>query len=299
MKKFLEQLRNHELLSESEITEICNKAIETLILEPNICRVSSDVIVVGDIHGQFSDLLHIFQTYGTPEDIDYIFLGDYVDRGENSLECILYLLIYKIMFPRKITLLRGNHEQKMINKVYGFHDEVCAKYGNSTIWNKINKVFDHLSLCCIVDGRYLCVHGGISPRVSINNLERVDRFEKLREESIINDLIWSDPFYKPGASPNPRGNGFLFGDDVLKQFLIFNNLDLLIRSHQLAIEGFKWDFNGACLTIWSAPDYMGKCSNPASVLHIQKNTPITQRSLKIFHKKKNNIKKSPKIAGST
>lgn len=292
MEDFLIKLRQFKLLDESEISTICNKVIDIMILEPNIRRVSSDVIVVGDIHGQFSDLLHIFETNGTPETMNYIFLGDFVDRGENSLECILYLFIYKILYPEKVTLLRGNHEQKIINKVYGFYDEIVSKYNNSTVWSIINSVFNHLNIGCIVDGKYLCVHGGISPRISINKLERVDRFEKLTETSIINDVLWSDPFNKSGSAPNPRGNGFLFGDDILKQFLVFNNLEMVIRSHQLSIEGFKWDFDGHCLTVWSAPDYMGKCSNPASVLLIERDTPISSRSLKIFHKTRNPIYKT-------
>lgn len=284
MEGFLIKLRQLELLDESEISDICNKVTDIMILEPNIRRVSSDAIVVGDIHGQFTDLLHIFEINGNPETINYIFLGDFVDRGENSLECILYLFICKILYPENVTLLRGNHEQKIINKVYGFYDEVVSKYNSSTVWNMVNTVFNHLNIGCIIDGKYLCVHGGISPRISINKLERVDRFEKITEASIINDVLWSDPFSKPGSAPNPRGNGFLFGEDILKQFLIFNNLEMIIRSHQLSIEGFRWDFDGHCLTIWSAPDYMGKCSNPASVLLIEKEIPITPRSIKIFHK---------------
>lgn len=286
MEKQLDQLRNYELLREDEIVEICNKAINILIHEPNIRRVSSNIVVVGDIHGQFSDLLHIFDTHGSPEKINYLFLGDFVDRGENSLECILCLLIYKVHFPDKVTLLRGNHEQKVINKVYGFYDEVSAKYPNKKIWEAINAVFDYLNIACIIDGRYFCTHGGISPRVTINKLERVDRFEKLTDQSIINDVLWSDPFYRMGVLPNPRGNGCLFGEDVLKQFLMFNNVEILIRSHQLAIEGFKWDLDGCCLTIWSAPNYMGKCSNPASVLLVEENLPITSRSIKMFQKTK-------------
>lgn len=296
MEERLSQLRRYELLSEEEISKICNAVIEILIREPNIKRVSSPTLVIGDIHGQFADLLQIFNTHGTPENASYVFLGDFVDRGENSIECILYLLIYKIYYPTNITLLRGNHEQKIINKTYGFYDEVCMRYSSSIVWKMINSVFDHLNIACIIDGRYFCVHGGISPRVSISELERIDRFEKIADQSIINDVIWSDPFYRMGASPNPRGNGFLFGEDVLRQFLVFNNVEIVIRSHQLAIEGFKWDFDGHCLTIWSAPDYMGKCSNPASVLLIEKNVPITPRSIKIFQKAKSNILASKNVS---
>lgn len=284
MEKFLDKLLNYEVLSEIDVENICNQVIDILILEPNVRKVSPDAVIVGDIHGQFSDLVHIFENHGRPDKINYVFLGDFVDRGENSLECILFLLVNKILYPQGITLLRGNHEQKNINKVYGFYDEVNSKYGNYKVWTIINKVFSFLNISCIVDGRYLCVHGGISTRITINKLERVDRFEKLSQESIINDVIWSDPYYKNGSALNPRGSGFLFGEDVAKQFLMFNNLEMIVRSHQLAIEGYKWDFEGLCLTVWSAPNYMNKCSNPASVLLIEKNAPITSRNIKIFHK---------------
>lgn len=284
MQKFLDKLMNYEILSEIDIQDICNKAIDILILEPNIRKISPNAIIVGDIHGQFSDLVQIFQNHGVPDKINYVFLGDFVDRGENSLECILFLLVNKILYPQGITLLRGNHEQKSINKVYGFYDEVYSKYGNCKIWNSINKVFSFLNIACIVDGKYLCVHGGISTRLTINKLERADRFDKLTQESIVNDVIWSDPYYKNGSAANPRGSGFLFGEDIAKQFLMFNNLEMIVRSHQLAIEGYKWDFEGLCLTVWSAPNYMNKCSNPASVLLIEKDTPITSRNIKIFQK---------------
>lgn len=213
-----------------------------------------------------------------------MFLGDYVDRGENCLEVIMLLLVYKVLYPGKVVLLRGNHEQALINKAYRFYDECMGKYGDSTVWWMINDVFTHFNIACIVDGRYLCIHGGISPRVTINKLERIDRFGEIGEDSILTDIFWSDPFYKPGASHNPRGSGFLFGEDILKQFLMCNNLDMLIRSHQLAIEEYKWDFGRLCLTVWSAPDYMSKCSNPGAVLVIEEDSPITSNSLKLFKK---------------
>lgn len=286
MKEFIERLQKYELLTVKEISIICDMVSEIMICEPNIQRTTSNCYIVGDIHGQFSDLLNIFNTFGTPETSSYVFLGDYVDRGENSLECILLLLVYKILYPKNIFLLRGNHEQKCINKTYGFYQEVEEKYKDNTVWILINNVFSYFQLCCIVDNKYLCVHGGISSRISINKLERIDRLDSIHEDSLINDILWSDPYYKPGCLPNPRGSGFLFSIEILKQFLMFNNLDILIRSHQLAIEGYKFDFENLCLTVWSAPNYMGKCINPGSVLHIEKNVPITPRSLKLFNKTK-------------
>lgn len=286
MEGLINRILKYELIPEDEIEHLCDQVIDVMIQEPNICHVASPVIAVGDIHGQFPDLQTLLQIEGPPGAASYIFMGDYVDRGEHSLEVILLLLAYKVLHPQKVVLLRGNHEQSTINRVYGFYDECQGKYGNNAVWVMVNDVFSHFNIGCIVDGRFLCIHGGISPRVTISKLERLDRFEKIAEDSIYTDVIWSDPFYKPGASLNPRGSGFLFGEDVLKQFLMFNDLEMVIRSHQLAIEGYKWDFGNLCLTVWSAPDYMGKCSNPGSILVIEKGVPITSNSLKLFKKTK-------------
>lgn len=284
MDSFIKRICNYEKLEETEVEFICNKVEDIMIHEPNIRQVSSPVVVVGDVHGQFADLLTLLQIEGPPGKASYIFLGDYVDRGDHSLELILLLLCYKVLYPAQIVLLRGNHEQRAINRVYGFYDECMAKYGRTNVWDTINETFKYFNIGCIVDNRYFCIHGGISPRVSMNKLQRIDRFENISSDSIFTDVIWSDPFYKPGASLNPRGSGFLFGEDILKQFLMYNNLDMIIRSHQLAIEGYKWDFGNLCLTVWSAPDYMGKCYNPASILKIMPGVEITSNSLKLFKK---------------
>lgn len=283
-RTILDKLLRFEIPTEEEAELICEAAIDLLIHEPNIRYVSSPVVVVGDLHGQYSDLIHIFQIGGTPSENAYVFLGDYVDRGDNSIESIFLLLVYKVIYPERITLLRGNHEVKSINRIYGFYDEVLMRYGNSNVWTMVNNVFNHFNIGSIVDNRYFCVHGGISTRITINRLQRLDRFERISEGSIITDLLWSDPYYKLGTSPNPRGSGFLFGEDVLKQFLMYNNLDLMIRSHQLAIEGYKWNLSSLCLTVWSAPNYMGKCSNPASILVIQKDQPVNNACLRLFKK---------------
>ncbi len=284
--KFIKHILNYKILTESEVNKICYCVMEIMICEPNIRFVDSPVNVVGDLHGQFSDLVTVFKISGVPGESSYVFMGDYVDRGENSLELILLLMCYKILHPEKVTLLRGNHEQPSINKTYGFYDECLNKYGNGNVWSAINEVFNYLNIGCIIDGKYLCIHGGISPRVTLQKLNRIDRFEPIGEDCIYTDILWSDPFYKLGASSNPRGSGYLFGEDVLKQFLMYNNLEMIIRSHQLAIEGYKWDFGNLCLTVWSAPNYMGKCLNPASILMVTKNTKITTKCLKLFKKSK-------------
>lgn len=308
-------LRDHRLPALADATALCDAVMDALVCEPNIRRVSSPAVVVGDLHGQFHDLLHLLTLEGPPsETLAYVFLGDYVDRGEHSLECVLLLFAFKALLPAQVTLLRGNHELKAINRVYGFYDETVLRYGNSTLWHRVNEAFDYLNIACVIDRRYFCVHGGISPRLTLPRLERLDRFEAGRssraaradpprpavrpgspaprdaagadppDEAILADALWSDPYYKPGTSANPRGSGCPFGEDILIDFLTASNTDILIRSHQLALEGFKWNFTGLCLTVWSAPNYMGKCTNPACVLLILPGEDITNRSLRLFKK---------------
>lgn len=284
MKELAARLLNLELLPEDCVREICAKAAEILIREPNIQNRRSPVVVCGDIHGQFFDLVSLFRIDGTPAKKQYIFLGDYVDRGKNSVECILLLLVFKILYPDNITLVRGNHEQMSINKVYGFYDEVLEKYGSTRVWRMINEVFNLMSIGCLVDGRVLCVHGGISPKVlSLNQIRRLDRMQPIPESSEFADIVWSDPHDGKGFQPSPRGSGHLYGSDVVRRFLELNGLTAIVRSHQLVIEGYKFHFpERNVVTVWSAPNYMGRCGNPASILRINDDLDISDKDFCVF-----------------
>lgn len=284
MRSYLGKLLKLELLTELEIEDVCTKAIGIFITEPNIPNKSSPILVCGDIHGQFYDLISMFRINGVPPNKSYIFLGDYVDRGENSVGCICLLLILKIMYSDNVTLIRGNHEQSTITKMYGFYDEVMSKYGNSKVWKMICEVFSFFNMGCMINGRILCVHGGISPKLlSLNQLHRFDRILPVLDNNIFSDIVWSDPDDTEGFKPSPRGSGFLFGNDVFRQFLELNNLTHVLRSHQLVLEGYKFHFEERNLiTVWSAPNYMGKCENPASCLRINHSLEISDKDMCIF-----------------
>ncbi len=139
------------MLSENEVIPLYEKCREIFINEPNIPNVEIPVTVCGDIHGQFQDLMELFKIAGTPPDVNYLFLGDYVDRGYYSVECVCLLLSYKLRYPSKITLLRGNHESRQITQVYGFYDECYRKYGNANVWKLLTDLFDLLPLASIID----------------------------------------------------------------------------------------------------------------------------------------------------
>jgi diadenosine tetraphosphatase ApaH/serine/threonine PP2A family protein phosphatase len=199
----------------------------------------------------------------------YIFMGDFVDRGFNSLETFTLLLLLKARHPDKVTLLRGNHESRQITQVYGFYDECQRKYGNANPWRFCCDVFDFLTLAALVDGKVLAVHGGLSPDLrTLDQVRTIERVCEIPHEGPFCDLVWSDPEDVEAWAVSPRGAGWLFGARVCEEFNRVNGLDLICRAHQLVQEGLKFNFGGALVTVWSAPNYCYRCGNVAAILEV-------------------------------
>jgi len=268
----IEQLKRCEIIKESEVKELCQKAMDILMEESNVQRVDAPVTICGDIHGQFYDLKELFKVGGDCPDTNYLFLGDFVDRGFYSVETFLLLLALKVRYPDRITLIRGNHESRQITQVYGFYDECLKKYGSVNVWRYCTEIFDYLSLSALIEERILCVHGGLSP--SINTLDQIrviDRKQEVPHDGAMCDLLWSDPEDIEGWGLSPRGAGYLFGGNVVKQFNHANSLELIARAHQLVMEGSKYMFEKTLVTVWSAPNYCYRCGNVAAILELDEN----------------------------
>ncbi|KXT11233.1 hypothetical protein AC579_5558 [Pseudocercospora musae] len=199
---------------------------------------------------------------------NFIFLGDFVDRGYFSLETFTLLMCLKAKFPDKVTLVRGNHESRQITQVYGFYEECQQKYGNASVWKSCCQVFDFLALAAIIDGKVLCVHGGLSPEIrTLDQIRVVARAQEIPHEGAFCDLVWSDPEDVDTWAVSPRGAGWLFGDKVSSEFNHVNNLQLIARAHQLVNEGYKYHFASQdVVTVWSAPNYCYRCGNVASIM---------------------------------
>lgn len=210
-------------------------------------------------------------------------MGDFVDRGHNSVETLSLLLCLKVKYPANVTLLRGNHESRQITKVYGFYDECLRKYGNASSWRYCVSVFDCFTLAAVVDGRVLCVHGGLSPDVrTLDQIRSIDRQQEIPHEGAFCDLVWSDPEDLTTENPwqiSPRGAGYLFGSRVTDEFNEVNDLELIARAHQLVMEGKKYHFpNKNLVTVWSAPNYCYRCGNVAAILIIDENEVFQEKN---------------------
>mmetsp|Transcript_4270 Transcript_4270/g.4687 ORF Transcript_4270/g.4687 Transcript_4270/m.4687 type:complete len:310 (+) Transcript_4270:64-993(+) len=278
---WLETLAQCKYLPEQNLKRLCDLVKELLLEESNVQPVSSPVTICGDIHGQFYDLMELFRTGGSPPDTNYIFMGDFVDRGYYSLETFTYLLCLKARYPDKVTLLRGNHESRQITQVYGFYDECQQKYGNANPWKYCTQVFDLLTIAALIDGRILCVHGGLSPDVrTMDQIRTIPRNQEIPHEGAFCDLMWSDPDDIETWHVSPRGAGWLFGHRVTSEFVRINKLNIICRAHQLVQEGYKYQFESQLVTVWSAPNYCYRCGNVASILALDENL---NRDFKIFH----------------
>ena len=268
--KWLETLKECECLTEHDLKILCDKVRELLCEENNVQPISVPVIVCGDIHGQFFDLMNLFEKGGDLPEKKYLFLGDYVDRGYNSVETLEYLLCLKLKYQGRITLLRGNHESRQICYSYGFYEEITRKYGNANPWRYFNDLFDFLPIAALIEGKIFCVHGGLSPLIStVDQIRLINRKQEIPHEGAFCDLMWSDPDYIEAWVLSTRGAGYIFGWKVVNEFNRINDLNLICRAHQLVNEGFKYWFKEKNLvTVWSAPNYCYRCGNKASILKI-------------------------------
>uniref|UniRef100_A0A1I7SZ88 Serine/threonine-protein phosphatase n=1 Tax=Caenorhabditis tropicalis TaxID=1561998 RepID=A0A1I7SZ88_9PELO len=206
----------------------------------SLIEISAPINICGDIHGQFSDLLRLFDKNGFPHRANYLFLGDYVDRGKHCIETVLFLFSYKIIFPNHFFLLRGNHECRLINKQYGFYDEVQRRYKK-----QMNTISD--------------LRGITRP------------LAQLETNSMEIDILWSDPSnFSKGWQANTRGVSYTFGQDVLRRVASSLGVDLVVRAHQVVQDGYEFFGNRRLVTVFSAPFYCGQFDNAAAVMSVNK-----------------------------
>lgn len=272
LDQWIERLSKCEILSEDDVSKLCKMAVDVLQFESNVQPVNVPVTICGDVHGQFHDLMELFKIGGPCPDTNYLFMGDYVDRGYYSVETVSFLVSMKVRYPHRITILRGNHESRQITQVYGFYDECLRKYGSANVWKMFTDLFDYFPITALVDSKIFCLHGGLSPMIeTIDQVRELNRIQEVPHEGPMCDLLWSDPDDRGGWGISPRGAGFTFGQDISEQFNHTNDLSLVARAHQLVMEGYAWSHQQNVVTIFSAPNYCYRCGNQAAIMEVDEN----------------------------
>mmetsp|Transcript_29134 Transcript_29134/g.94332 ORF Transcript_29134/g.94332 Transcript_29134/m.94332 type:complete len:322 (-) Transcript_29134:165-1130(-) len=256
-------------LEDNEIRMLCVRAREVFMSQPILLELEAPIKICGDIHGQYHDLLRLFEYGGFPPEANYLFLGDYVDRGHYSLECATLMVLLKARYPQRITMIRGNHESRQITQVYGFYDECLRKYGDANVWKEFTALFDTLPLSAAIENQVFCPHAGLSPSLdTVDHIQQLNRFQEIPHEGPMCDLVWSDPDERCGWGISPRGAGYTFGADITEQFLTTNSFKFIVRAHQLVMEGYSWTHPNTCVTVFSAPNYCYRCGNMAAIMEI-------------------------------
>ncbi|EYU25965.1 hypothetical protein MIMGU_mgv1a0006241mg, partial [Erythranthe guttata] len=274
-------VRRQFFLDCNEIADLCDCAERIFASEPSVLQLKAPIKIFGDLHGQFGDLMRLFDEYGSPSTagdiayIDYLFLGDYVDRGQHSMETISLLLALKVEHPHQVHLIRGNHEAADINALFGFRIECIERMGERDgiwTWHRINRLFNWLPLAALIEKKIICMHGGIGR--SINHVEQIENIQRpiaMEAGSIVlMDLLWSDPTENDsveGLRPNARGPGLVtFGPDRVMEFCNNNDLQLIVRAHECVMDGFERFAQGHLITLFSATNYCGTANNAGAIL---------------------------------
>ena len=249
--------------------------------QPTFLELESPITVCGDTHGQYPDLLKLFEVGGFPPETNYLFLGDYVDRGKQSLETICLLLAYKIKYDENFFLLRGNHECASINRIYGFYDE-CKKRYSLKLWKVFIDLFNCLPIAACIDDKILLMHGGLSPELTtVDQLKKIVRPTDVPEEGLLCDLLWSDPESQcNGWGKHDRGVSVVFNEKVLSRFLEKNDMDLVCRAHQVVEEGYEFFGDRQLVTVFSAPNYCGEFDNAGAMMVIDENLMCSFKIIK-------------------
>jgi len=282
----LDKLRVHLVgegrLKPEDAARLVKKATEIFRAEPNLLNIPQPVTVCGDVHGQFYDLMKLFEVGGDPKTTQYLFLGDYVDRGSFSVEVLLYMYALKINFPKTFWMIRGNHECRHLTAYFTFHEECLHKY-DVALYDLCMESFDALPLAAIMNGQFFCVHGGLSPSVStLDDIRELNRFVETPQSGPLCDLLWSDPADSYGPNDDTefdynetRGCSYVYGFKAVVDFLDRNGLLCVIRAHEAQDHGYKMHAKHpetqfpTVITLFSAPNYLDAYGNKGAVMRYE------------------------------
>ena len=272
--KFIEQLYQNKYLKFNEIKYVIEKSKEIFSKENNIEEISNPVTICGDIHGQFYDLLELFRLGGKLPHTNYIFLGNYINKGYYSIETLSLLLCLKLRYPKRIYLIRGNQETEEYSRIYDFYDECIRKYGDDRLWKYFNDLFNYLPLCVLIYKKILCIHRGLSRYIkTLDDIKKINRAKKLSfgDDDPRCDLLWNEPQDNDGFSFFPKGRGELFGKNITEEFCKINGLGMIIRGQNYIKNGYSLTHGDKLISICSSPNYCYRFGNEGAIMEIDEN----------------------------
>ena len=278
-----DHLKQEGRVNKADCLQLIQMASTLFRREPNLIELQDPVTIVGDIHGQYYDMLKLLDLGGNPERTKYVFLGDYVDRVAFSLEVLLVLYALKVNFPNTLFLLRGNHECRQLTTFFSFRKECLYKH-DLELYDRCMESFDCMPLACVVDGKFLTVHGGLGPEmVTLADINAISRFQEPPKQGSFCDILWADPYETDSRSAgfrtnDVRGCSYFFTKEAVVPFLKRNDLLSVIRAHEAQLDGFKmYNWNGdedfpAVITVFSAPNYCDVYNNKGAIIKFENST---------------------------
>jgi len=268
-------------ISKADCTQIIRQCEDVLRREPNLLDMKDPLVIVGDLHGQFYDFEKVLELGGSPASSKYLFLGDFVDRGCFSTEVMLLLYAIKLNYPDTTYLLRGNHECRQMTSFFNFRKECLTKF-DLEIYEIFMNSFDSLPLACIVNGKFLALHGGIGPELrTLEDIRTLNRFLEPPKSGVLCDVLWADPVNSEDGKSQERfrandvrGCSYFFNSEAVVKFLKRNELLSVIRAHEAQLEGYKMHTWGSTsfpfvITIFSAPNYCDVYNNKGAIIKFQ------------------------------
>jgi serine/threonine-protein phosphatase PP1 catalytic subunit len=261
----------HASLTFEEIVWLCERASEVFMRQPTLLELEAPLMVCGDLHGQYYQLLKYFECGGYPPETNYLFLGDYVNRGRQGIETLCLLLAYKVKYPDNFFMLRGHHECASMTRIYGFYDE-CRQRFNIKLWKHFFNCFNTLPIAATISGKIFCVHGGLSPQLeSLDQIRNITRPTDVPESGLLTDLLWSDPNQDhTGWMESDRGISFTFGPEIVTAFVTKHNFSMICRSHQVVEDGYEFSADGRLITIYSEANHLGEFDNKGCMMIVDK-----------------------------
>lgn len=271
--KLIEKLYSCKPLKSKELIFIIEKSKEIISKENNVLEVQCPITICGDIFGRFHNLVELFNLGGRIPYTNYIFMGNYINKGYYSIETLSLLLCLKIRYPKRIYLLRGNHECSQYSIIYGFYDECIRKYGYPGIYNYFIDLFKYFPLAALIEGKILCLHSGLSPSIkTIDDIKLINRVQDdYWEDDIFLGLLYNEPGDCSWFTPYSKGSGYIFGENISKEFCRVNGLDLIVRGSCYIPKGYKLMHDNKVCSICSSPNAYYRNDNEGAIMEVDEN----------------------------